>query len=864
MNSLNLIIEHSLSSEFKEIRNRQNLNNQTNSLNQLQLLKTLYEIHNKCIGVLTDTEKRALNEHVQLLQSKIQLNEQPILDTIKIPGVIPNPGQDTINKLLAQNKGYINSMAGVNGVIKKSNAVKQKFLSSGYNFTQGTAQSEIQNLIKKGTIKRWKNATADNFFLNIIKQDPNYNSAGKKPLDAGYVYDMSNPDKQSYDYEILVTDSKGKSMAFARFGPDGTVQLMPDLQSTAESAITYKVEGGKVKIYSTQETKIPIATGTPNDYSISFTFNPQLQFVNYDPYKGAGLWHALFLDLQGFKRAGENKFKSQAEYDDSMDANIDKLQTVGDWAGLIPGFGDIIDVVNGLVYWYRGKRWEALLSWIAVIPVIGSAIKLGFKGAISSFKVGTKTGVEAIEALIKGGFKGSKEAFVNWIAKNKQARQAAISFAGKGKAWIKGLIVKLKDIAKNLRGKTLVGWVGRTIDYLVERFAKPLEEYISKFSKNVDDAVQSLDELQDLATVGKKAEAKVAGYVGKKGVRAVLKGLSAELPKNAEMIYRMLYKMLGKKWFDAFHRSMIESFIRYIKQTPKGVEKFITVLCTTREGAGIVLESMDTFMKPAMNTMIDYFMTRPGRKILERYVPEFNLTLLSKNMSKREIELLYSQIYLAVRKLVGTAEFPKMLNELVLGPMSKNTDRLAAFVDDAIISCIQKGNVTFQLFAMSFWNKMRAMLPGRIAKFYDALGVGYAKYDFKGGRIADLSGTVGKWVDSVFKVMPSWLAQLLALPIKLIIGILDAAMNIKRIDVWFNEIEGILEELGINADDINEKQSIVAAAIQYGLSSAPFKFIKDVINWLDPIIDPSQYGLVSSPTDYEFVKQQKFKTSTEK
>jgi hypothetical protein len=65
-------------------------------------------------------------------------------------------------------------------------------------------------------------------------------------------------------------------------------------------------------------------------------------------------------------------------------SGIDKFQTLLDWLGIIPGFGDIIDAANALIYFARGKYLDGVLSLIAIIPVVGSGIKLGFKGAISA------------------------------------------------------------------------------------------------------------------------------------------------------------------------------------------------------------------------------------------------------------------------------------------------------------------------------------------------------------------------------------------------------------------------------------------------------------------------------------------------
>jgi len=78
---------------------------------------------------------------------------------------------------------------------------------------------------------------------------------------------------------------------------------------------------------------------------------------------------------------------------------LDTLQTVLDFAGLIPVIGDALDLINAVIYFWREKYFEGFLSLIAIIPVVGSVISLGVKGA---FK-GIKTAVGGSKILSKVG-----------------------------------------------------------------------------------------------------------------------------------------------------------------------------------------------------------------------------------------------------------------------------------------------------------------------------------------------------------------------------------------------------------------------------------------------------------------------------
>ena len=69
---------------------------------------------------------------------------------------------------------------------------------------------------------------------------------------------------------------------------------------------------------------------------------------------------------------------------------VDWLQTALDWLGLIPVYGDIIDAVNAIIYFARGKYIDGALSCLAIIPVVGSvlsiSLKTGLKGVRSAAK----------------------------------------------------------------------------------------------------------------------------------------------------------------------------------------------------------------------------------------------------------------------------------------------------------------------------------------------------------------------------------------------------------------------------------------------------------------------------------------------
>jgi len=126
---------------------------------------------------------------------------------------------------------------------------------------------------------------------------------------------------------------------------------------------------------------------------------------------------------------------------------IDVFQTALDWLGFIPGYGDILDAINAIIYFARGKYLDGTLSLIAIIPLVGSGIKLSFKGAIQG-----AGGALAVSRIWRKAANGSPDDLIKFyreaIASGKldKVQLAAIAAKGdeiaalltKGKSYVKG------------------------------------------------------------------------------------------------------------------------------------------------------------------------------------------------------------------------------------------------------------------------------------------------------------------------------------------------------------------------------------------------------------------------------------------
>jgi hypothetical protein len=79
---------------------------------------------------------------------------------------------------------------------------------------------------------------------------------------------------------------------------------------------------------------------------------------------------------------------------------LDNLQTGLDIGGMVPGFGEPIDGVNGLIYLARGDKLNAGLSLGAMIPFIGDGVT-GAKLARKAVKAGEDT-AEIVKDINRG------------------------------------------------------------------------------------------------------------------------------------------------------------------------------------------------------------------------------------------------------------------------------------------------------------------------------------------------------------------------------------------------------------------------------------------------------------------------------
>ncbi len=183
--------------------------------------------------------------------------------------------------------------------------------------------------------------------------------------------------------------------------------------------------------------------------------------------------------------------------------------TVLDWAGFIPGIGDALDLVNALWYFIEGKTIDGLLSLIAVIPVVGSAIK-------GSVKAGMKT-VPEIAVALKRAVVNVDEAKRFWkLVKDNNiltAKQLDSVAEGMGNTvkWMtknrSGIIGKLRSISGNTMDvKTIASSLVKLEDFL-QTSAKNIGDITKKAQPSVLSVAAKGSDLipkQTIRNIGRK------------------------------------------------------------------------------------------------------------------------------------------------------------------------------------------------------------------------------------------------------------------------------------------------------------------------------------------------------------------------
>lgn len=361
---------------------------------------------------------------------------------------------------------------------------------------------------------------------------------------------------------------------------------------------------------------------------------------------------------------------------------LDTFQLILDFVGLVPGFGDIADIINAAISFGRGNYLDGFLSLIGAIPVVGSALMLPVKLTLKAFskagdvvKTAWKTGKSADEVwlFLKNGGKLDKKQ-LDMLAKGMgDAADYVTSFRKAGDAVLPDAAVKGLD--------DLAGFLKTNADKADEIFSGAAE--IKKTSRfNIKDVGSILKAKKEVNTVT--------------GLSRILGG------RIRRRLVNLVSTALSPKELEALRGAMHMKFFRNMDNPGK-----LTALMKTTPGAWSK-ELMDS----AENAARQYFIKMP-KKQREVLLKGLNSTYKAGGAKRLELQLEFlrkhaPEVYQsAYKKIVAAAQEQK--NPLYRDFMENEINALGSYFSKDYVNLINWDGVMARLSNLVpvIWNELQ-------------------------------------------------------------------------------------------------------------------------------------------------------------
>ena len=307
---------------------------------------------------------------------------------------------------------------------------------------------------------------------------------------------------------------------------------------------------------------------------------------------------------------------------------IDYFQTVLDFAGFIPGYGDIIDIINAAIYFGRGKYVDGILSSIAVIPVAGSILSSSLKVAFKS--IGMSKISRALRKATKGN-PGDMQKIWETMLKNGYIDGATLKQFAKAGDQVANLLTKsVRKLEKS--GFPVPAAAYKQMDEIAATIKSitPAPKKLSTFAKI---AKGTGDVVKGTAKVGYNITKKVVGLP----IRLVLSPITIPIA-TARASIRVLTGRLGKG-----STSLLKRFVGKSGDNIADMERAVRSLFKRKLAAnplllanmiktnGNILGSSKYFsnLTPAQKTILKNLHNRPIKEI-EKVL---NILLKSKKLN---------------------------------------------------------------------------------------------------------------------------------------------------------------------------------------------------------------------------------------
>ena len=240
---------------------------------------------------------------------------------------------------------------------------------------------------------------------------------------------------------------------------------------------------------------------------------------------------------------------------------LDKFQTLLDWLGFWPIYGDFIDAVNAVIYFIRGKWFDGILSLLAIIPIIGSALKASIKSIYKGTRAIKLT--QKIQKAWKG--KDSTKIFQELINSG-AIHPGNFHLLGKGLDSLNGMIKSGNRFAKKIPGIKNSDAVLKELDDL-ETFMK---------NANIDMLLKTADSGASVGAAvirGGKRSARGSGVNALSTAEEILrKSASRSIAKTLTLNILPLFKSftsLNPKALKNLNRALDQRFVRELANPDK-------------------------------------------------------------------------------------------------------------------------------------------------------------------------------------------------------------------------------------------------------------------------------------------------------
>jgi hypothetical protein len=355
--------------------------------------------------------------------------------------------------------------------------------------------------------------------------------------------------------------------------------------------------------------------------------------------------------------------------------------TVLDWIGFVPGIGDIADIVNAIWYFVEGDTFEGFLSLIAVLPIVGSGIKVAIKGAIDVANASVKGFRRALRTSLKTG--NTYEVW-NAIVNSGKFSKADLRDLGTGLDSLRGILNKSTDALRPLPG------------------GNKIADQLDDFSKWLTDSRKQINELTGVSkTAADKLAAKGATLnktitkATDTGIAGARKVLSIVPAVKAEGLFK---RIRGLAWFPekkllALAKGMERRFVKEMSHPGK-----LTALVKTTPNPELLVREMMSDIRGFDNVVRTHFPT-----------------WFFKNRSGANVLAPNAQLDDIIHRARNSKQFNSMFNDIA----KNHPDIWARVTEDVSKHAMKNDSMVWNLYKTDALKSLKTALDPRYMKEWD-------------------------------------------------------------------------------------------------------------------------------------------------